>query len=92
MYAGTLLKPIRKEEIFIKYSPRNTPSCGLILTFAWVGETFLSVGYEITVSTVDEFLAGTDARVFIEMYGGNAEKTGWIELSDDGKNVFEAGA
>ena len=52
----------------------------------------MSVGYEITVSTVDEFLAGKDARVFIEMYGGNAEKTGWIELTDDGKNVFEAGA
>ena len=57
-----------------------------------VGQTFLSVGYEITVSTVDEFLAGTDARVFIEIYGGNAEKTGWIELTDNGKNVFEAGA
>ena len=81
---------IRKKEIL--NTPRNTPSGGLILTFVRNGQTFLSVGYEITVSTVDEFLAGTDARVFIEMYGGNAEKTGWIELSDDGKNAFEAEA
>ena len=48
--------------------------------------------YEINVTTAAEHLAGTSARVFINMYGLNYQNTGEIELGNKGVNDFEAGA
>lgn len=52
----------------------------------------LSSGYEISVITVDEYLAGTSARVFIDIYGLNHRHTGEIELGERGIFIFKAGA
>ena len=46
--------------------------------------------YEVTVTTADKFGAGTDANVFITVYGkkGTSKK---MQLRDKSKNNFESG-
>ena len=51
----------------------------------------MTLGYEINVTTADEFLAGTSAKVFIDIYGVSHQSTGVIELGENGPNDFEAG-
>ena len=49
--------------------------------------------YKVTVYTGNKFLAGTDARVFVELFGknnGQARNSGEVELAGK-KDAFEMG-
>ena len=49
--------------------------------------------YKVTVSTGNKFLAGTDARVFVELFGqshGQTRNSGEVELAGK-KDAFERG-
>ena len=48
------------------------------------------IDYHVTVVTGTCYGAGTDARVYINMYGSGGRSTGDVEL-DDEKDNFEKG-
>ena len=59
----------------------------MILTY------FVVDNYKLTVSTGNRYLAGTDARVFVELFGqnnGQARNSGEVELAGK-KDAFEMG-
>lgn len=45
--------------------------------------------HHIKITTADEWLAGTDGDVYIELIGSDGQSTGKILLDEDGKNDFE---
>ncbi|KAL9973348.1 hypothetical protein ACROYT_G019790 [Oculina patagonica] len=72
----------------------SLPRRGIVLSFILLFSTHMVEGarYEIKVTTADEYLAGTSARVFINIIGVNDQSTGSIELDNEGVNDFERGA
>lgn len=52
----------------------------------------ISLEYKINVTTADEYLAGTDTQVFIDIIGLDDQSTGAIELDNKGVDDFKRGA
>lgn len=60
-------------------------------TTYWRDRFCIPPGYEINVTTADEYLAGTDTDVFIDIIGLDDQSTGAIKLDNEGVDDFERG-
>lgn len=65
----------------------------ILFLWYWFLLYFTVDNYKVTAYTGNEYMAGTDARVFVELFGqnyGQSQNSGEVELAGS-KNAFERG-